>query len=113
MAELDDFDDDDDFPVLNNVGKAGDPALIRAAKATQQAIQQPVSNTSPLTPAALSRSITAPIHNARRDLPRFSSDTSPLAKVGDRQLEKLIDEVIDRHSDEIRREIHSLLARRE
>ena len=116
MPEPDDFDDDD-FPVLNNVVKAGDPAVIRAARATQDAIQRPATlrTSSPaLTPAALSRSITTPPNSrfTTAGSERKSGNTVSNA-LGDRQIEKLIDEIIDRHSEEMRREIRSLLSKRD
>ncbi|MEM7210051.1 MAG: hypothetical protein AAF434_19675 [Pseudomonadota bacterium] len=113
MADAESFDEDD-FPVLTDVAKPGDAELIDAARQAYADVeestpQKPAPNTPP-TPAQISRAITAP--------PPSTIGTPPFADRGanlpltESQLEQLIDEIIERHADQMRNELHTILKHR-
>ena len=110
MPLTDDFDDDD-FPVLENVVKVGNTALIDAVRATHKAAQPEKRETAAPTPAALSRSITAPQSAAPR-LSKPTGNPGSDQKISTAQLEILIDEIVERHAIEMRSELRTILRHR-
>ncbi|MEM7293541.1 MAG: hypothetical protein AAF420_09140 [Pseudomonadota bacterium] len=106
--------DDEEFPVLTDVVKEGDSELIEAARLAQEEIERSLAMQPPssvLTPAEISRSITAP----STEIP----DASPFAHRGgtqlpftESQLEHLIDEIVERHAEQMRNELYTILKHR-
>ncbi len=114
MSQSQDFDDDEEFPVLTNVVKKGDAMLIEAARrALMEAGKtiKPIFELPPPTPAEISRSITTPDlarYNPRSRAARGDSRI-PLSE---KQLEQLVDDIIRRHTDQMRIELFSILKNR-
>jgi len=113
MAKVEIFDEDD-FPVLTDVAKPGDADRIHAARqanlAAQTNISQRESTQSPPPPAQISRSITAP-QPPSIGTPPFA-DRGTRLPLNESQIEQLIDDIIERHADQMRSELCTILKHR-
>lgn len=81
--------DDEKFPVLKEVVKQGDESIIKTSRLGHEVIREIEEmelKTDELSPADLSRNIT------------------------ERQIVKLIDEIVDRHADAMRTELKQALS---
>ena len=119
------LDDDGDFPVLTDVVREGDVELIEAAREAfddarriaepdiNEEISPPPSGPvpAPLTPAAISRSITSPTTGLPDSGP-FATRGGTQIPLTEAQLEQLIDEIIERHAEQMRNELHTILKHR-
>jgi hypothetical protein len=114
MSQSQNYDDEEEFPVLTDVVKKGDAKLIEAARrALKEAGKAigPKFEFPPPTPAEISRSLTTPdlaSYNPRSYTARRDSKI-PLS---DKQLEPLVDDIIKRHTEQMRIEILSILKNR-
>ncbi len=113
MSQSQDFDDDDEFPVLTDVVQKGDANLIKAARQAFEArgrANDPEPDHAPLTPAEISRSITAPDPTSYHSTSRLARSEArpPLSEM---QLEQIIDEIVKRHSEQLRNELFDILKR--
>ncbi len=115
MSERQQFDEEEGFPVLSEVVKEGDAELIAAARSAQEEIERSLGEHSPasvLTPAEISRSITSPSSLVPETRP-FANRGGTQLPFSESQLEHLIDEIIERHAEQMRNELYTILKHRE
>ena len=114
MPEPHNFDDDE-IPMLTEVVQRGNEERIEAARNAQleieRAVGTPRSRSAPLTPAQISRSITSPTAETF-DSPPFSTRGGTQLPFSESQLEQLIDEIVERHAEQMRNELHTILKHR-
>ena len=111
MSESQDYDDEEEFPVLTDVVKKGDAKLIETARrALMEAGKEigPRFELPPPTPAEISHSITTP-DLARYNPRSYTARGDSRIPLSEKQLEQLVDDIIRRHTEQMRIELFSIL----
>lgn len=114
MSRSQDFDNDEEFPVLIDVVKKGDAKLIEAARRTNAeagVAVSPIFDHPPSTPAEISRSIITP-GPARYNPTAYTAPGDSKFPLSEKQLEQLVDDIIRRHTEQMRNELFSILKNR-
>ena len=111
MSRSQDFENDDEFPVLIDVVKKGDAKLIEAARRINTEAGVTVSPIFDHPPAEISRSITTP-GSARHNPSAYTALGDSRFALSEKQLEQLVDDIISRHTEQMRNELFSILKNR-